>query len=106
AIREMAQSRPFTMLPGALKTLGDVATDPSHKDSVKAALAIVGMAGMGPIARQMTDHRHEHTHKLDPISSIEAKLAQLPPETAALLRKQLLPPDHQVIDVTPEPVED
>ena len=61
------------------------------------ALALAGMSGVSPIARSET--QTTVTHTLDPLAAMEAKLAILPPEVAAVLRAQLLPP--RMIDVTP-----
>jgi hypothetical protein len=99
ALREVGSQVPNFDLGVAMKTIREIAADPSHKDAGKMALALAGMAGVSPIVKAETVNKHVVI--VDPIASIEAKLALLPPDVADNLRRQLLPPDRRMIDVTP-----
>ncbi len=100
AIREVTESQPNFDAPMALNSIRRIASDPSHKDCGKMSLALLGMAGMSPVAR--TEATHTHVVVGDPLVALEAKLSQLPPDVAAALRAQLFPPAERImIDVTP-----
>lgn len=96
AIQEEARRRVGNDLPMFLKTIRTIASDPSHKDALKAATTGAAMAGVSAISLSKTETHV--THHLDPFDEIERNLALLPPERAAVLRKMLLPP---TIDITP-----
>src|SRR5216684_2096830 len=98
AIVEVGRQLPALGLPMAMRTITHIASDTSHKDALRAALALAGMSGISPITKSVTETTV--VHHLDPLAAIEAKLAMLPPEIAATLRDQLMPP-RQMIDITP-----
>lgn len=99
AIREVASQLPSAYAPMALQTTALIAGDPSHKDALRASLALLAMCAISPIARSQTETTVSHT--LDPLASIEAKLAMLPKEAADALRRTVLPAPVTMIDVTP-----
>lgn len=100
ALTEVGKQRLALGIPIGLKAVMDAARDPSHKDSVRAGLALLAMNGISPITK--SENATVVTHTLDPLAAIEAKLALLPPEVAAAIRLTLpgaAPP--LMIDVTP-----
>ena len=101
AIIEEGKRRVNLHLPMALQTAITIASDPSHKDALKAALALMAMSGVSPVTMSKTE---THViHHGTPLENIEARLAVLPPDVADMLRKQLLP--AKIIDITPDPTE-
>lgn len=97
AIIEEGKRRVNMHLPMALQTAIQIAGDPSHKDALKAALALMAMSGVSPVTLSKTETHV--VHHGTPLENIEARLAVLPPDVANLLRQQLLPP--RMIDITP-----
>jgi hypothetical protein len=104
AIQEMSARMPNVNSAMAMKTLLQIAGDPSHKDAAKVALALARMAGITEVNK--SEKRVVHAHE-DPLARIELNLAKLPPDIAARLRAELLPhieaaTTYPMIDVTPE----
>ena len=96
AIQEEARRRVGNDLPMFLKTIRTIASDPSHKDALKAATTGAAMAGVSAVT--LSRNETHVTHHVDAYAEIEAGLAQLPPLVADAMRKALLPP---MIDITP-----
>lgn len=81
-------------LPGALATLTSIAADRSHKDATKAALAVLGMSGISPVALSKTETNvNVNVNLHDDVAAAAAILGVDPDQ---LLR-------GRIIDVTPEP---
>lgn len=97
AIIEEGKRRVNMHLPMALQTVLTIASDPSHKDALKAGLALMAMSGVSPVT--MSKSEQHVIHHGTPLENIERRLALLPPDIADALRKQLLPP--AMIDITP-----
>ena len=98
AIIEEGKRRVNMHLPLALQTVISIASDPSHKDALKAGLALMAMSGVSPVALSKTEKHVIHTGS--PLENIEARLAVLPTDVADMLRQKLLP--ARMIDLTPE----
>lgn len=64
ALIEEGKRRVNTHLPRALETILTIAADISHKDALKAALALAAMSGVSPIALSKQEHVHVHTGSL------------------------------------------
>lgn len=98
AIREQGEEMMAAVLPTALRTIIDHASNPQSKDSLKAALAVAGMAGISPIVKQET--HVEHTIDLEGAMETVRRLAakyegELPPALRAKVAEM------KMIDVTP-----
>ena len=70
ALRERSDNRITSFIPTALKTLTDIASNPSHKDASANAKHVLALAGYQP-------HQVIEVHKIDTASKIKAITAMV-----------------------------
>ena len=101
AIREEAESRVSTLVPTALKTLADSASDPKDKDKVGAAKHVLALAGFVP-------HQVIEVRRDDPAAKIKAITGMIAQLSALGMQIDLasLIPSNLMKQVEYEPEED
>jgi phage terminase small subunit len=93
ALIEEGKRRVNSHLPQAIQTITAIAGDISHKDALKAALALAAMSGISPIA--LSQHQHEHVH-----TGSLLERAQAAAERLGIRLEDI----GQMKDVTPRPL--
>jgi phage terminase small subunit len=92
AILEMVSAEGTAASPAAMRNLIAVATDKTHKQTTRAAIALLGMQGIAPLQRteKRVEHRVEAGSAVERLRQLISQLQQLPMSNVAKL-----------IDVTP-----
>lgn len=100
AIAEESKRRLDFSLPQFIHTIIGIATDPTHKDQLKAAITGAGMAGVAAV----TKSTQEVTHRIElsPREQIEHELSLVSPDIAENFRKTFPMLAAPMKDITPE----